>query len=521
MPVAAPLSSTLPQAVVASLKAIPSPLSVAATPRYHFDNPEDPTIKSPAPLTVDSSRFLHVQGKHICLEGKPKVLRGACLGGWMMMENFMTGFPGHEHQLRAGMLKALGKEKYEFFFDKFLEYYFTEADAQAFKNAGFNFIRLGVNYRHFEDDSNPRVFKYEGLKHLDRCARYGIYSVIDLHALPGGQNTDFHCDNPTDKALFWVHKDFQDRAVNIWEHLAEHYKNNPWVAGYNALNEPVEESGEILVSVMKRIENAIRAIDPNHILFWDGNGFASDFRQFKEPLPNSVYSCHDYSSMGLPNNPQYTGTDEDKAKLVQSIEWKTEFQRAHNAPIWNGEFGPTYVDTDTKGHEEINAQRYELLQEQLRLYDTYPNISWTVWCWKDIGICGVVHPSPDSKYMKLIKPFLEHKKRACVDSWGVDASHLDHLFKPMWEWLCGEAPSMRYKYPKVFAGDRGKHLFRPVRMCLLAEELVPEFCALFADKSHQELDAIAKSFHLDNCTPRTKLLSALTLHAKAGPTSSV
>lgn len=103
-----------------------------------------------------------------------------------------------------------------------------------------------------------------------QCARYGIYSVIDLHALPGGQNTDFHCDNPTDKALFWVHKDFQDRAVNIWEHLAEHYKNNPWVAGYNALNEPVEESGEILVLVMKRIENAIRAIDPYHILFWDG-----------------------------------------------------------------------------------------------------------------------------------------------------------------------------------------------------------------------------------------------------------
>lgn len=29
-----------------------------------------------------------------------------------------------------------------------------------------------VNYRHFEDDMNPRVFKKEGLKHLDR--------VIDL-----------------------------------------------------------------------------------------------------------------------------------------------------------------------------------------------------------------------------------------------------------------------------------------------------------------------------------------------------
>jgi hypothetical protein len=86
----------------------------------------------------------------------------------------------------------------------------------------------------------------------------------------------------------------------------------------------------------------------------------------------------------------------------------------------DGEFGPTYVDTDTKGHEEINAQRYELLQEQLRLYDTYPNISWTVWCWKDIGICGVVHPNPDSKYMKLIKPFLEHKKVCTRRSAGLE-----------------------------------------------------------------------------------------------------
>ena len=55
---------------------------------------------------------------------------------------------------------------------------------------------------------NPRVFKKEGLKHLDRvidivrplamlrkrqankrmqCAKYGIYTVIDLHAAPGGE----------------------------------------------------------------------------------------------------------------------------------------------------------------------------------------------------------------------------------------------------------------------------------------------------------------------------------------------
>jgi putative aminopeptidase FrvX len=34
------------------------------------------------------------------------------------MENFITGYPGHEHEVRAAMKKALGEEKYEYFYDK-------------------------------------------------------------------------------------------------------------------------------------------------------------------------------------------------------------------------------------------------------------------------------------------------------------------------------------------------------------------------------------------------------------------
>jgi aryl-phospho-beta-D-glucosidase BglC (GH1 family) len=137
------------------------------------------------------------------------------------------------------MLKVLGEEKYSYFFDKFLEYFFTESDAKAFASLGLNAIRLPINYRHLEDDMNPRVFKKEGLKHLDRvielvsglwpffvsfscdlhadiipqtktkrtssttirtgkkqiqCAKHGIYTIIDLHAAPGAQNTDWHSD---------------------------------------------------------------------------------------------------------------------------------------------------------------------------------------------------------------------------------------------------------------------------------------------------------------------------------------
>ena len=88
------------------------------------------------------------------------------------MENFITGYPGHESQHRKSMQKVLGKENCDYFFDKWLEYFFTEVDAKFFASLGLNALRIPFNYRHLEDDMNPRVLKPEGFKHLDR--------VIDL-----------------------------------------------------------------------------------------------------------------------------------------------------------------------------------------------------------------------------------------------------------------------------------------------------------------------------------------------------
>ena len=61
-------------------------------------------------------------------DGKTVVLKGTALGGigtelqllilgWMNMENFITGNPSREFQIREELLKVLGKEKYDIFFD--------------------------------------------------------------------------------------------------------------------------------------------------------------------------------------------------------------------------------------------------------------------------------------------------------------------------------------------------------------------------------------------------------------------
>lgn len=80
----------------------------------------------------------------------------------------------------------------------------------------------------------------------------------------------------------------------MWVKIAEHYKDNTWVAGYNPMNEPADPLHYRLQSWYSRVEKAIRNVDPDHILWLDGNTYSMDFTGFKEVLPNCVYAIHDY-----------------------------------------------------------------------------------------------------------------------------------------------------------------------------------------------------------------------------------
>src|SRR3954451_17502730 len=190
---------------------------------------------------VPENGIIQVSGASLALpDGSPVVLRGVGLGGWMNMENFITGYPGTESQQRKALRAALGEEGYRRFFDRFLDDFFTDADAQFLAGLGLNCVRIPLSYKHFEDDDRPGQLKEEGFRRLDQavdaCARAGILSILDLHALPGYQNQHWHSDNPTHWAHFWTHRDFQDSVVHLWEALAEHYRDNPWVGGYQPIN---------------------------------------------------------------------------------------------------------------------------------------------------------------------------------------------------------------------------------------------------------------------------------------------
>ena len=105
------------------------------------------------------------------------------------------------------------------------------------------------------------------------------------------------------------------------------------MAGYNPMNEPADPDHVNLQAWYRRVERAIRAVDPDHILFLDGNTYAMDFSAFAEVLPNCAYAMHDYATMGFPAGEPYVGTPAQKEHLRRSYERKVEFMKARGVPV--------------------------------------------------------------------------------------------------------------------------------------------------------------------------------------------
>jgi endoglucanase len=452
------------------------------------------------PIQTSGARFLDPDGKEIRL-------RGVCVGGWLNMENFITGYSANESLMRSKVRTVLGDTRYERFFDRLLSAFYDEADVAFLAENGFNAVRIPINYHHLENDARPFEIIEDGFRFLDRAieqgGRHGVYTVIDLHTVPGSQNQHWHSDNSTHVASFWQHPHFQDRAVNIWRAIATRYKDNPWVAGYNLLNEPADESRTEVGPFYERVVAAIREIDQAHIIYIDGNTYSTEFDIFDEPWEtNTVYTLHDYVSAGLGRGGDYPGYTDgnwvDKDTAREKFLQRADYAIKTKTPVYVGEFAPIYV-----GDERVDAMRRQILADQLELYREF-NVSWSSWMYKDLGRQGLVFVKPDSPYLERFGAFVEKKNRLGADQWGSTGEGVREVTQPVQDLIANEFPNFN-PYPW------GR--FDWVRTLLLnitiAQPLADEYAELFRDLSDEELDALADSFAFENCVIRETLLEQL------------
>ncbi len=317
---------------------------------------------APAPL------FLHTQGQDIVNEhGEKVMLRGVGLGNWMLPEGYMWKF-GDEadrpRKIEKLVSDLIGPDNAKQFWADFRKNYISEADIERIAQLGYNSVRPALNSRLFVTDGTPTHYSEEGFTLLDnlvkQCRANGVYVIIDMHAAVGGQTGQNIDDSANNKPELFMNPKYQDELVDLWTTIAKRYKDEPTVAGYDLLNEPLPERTGAenaykaqLEPLYRRLTDAIRKIDSKHLIIVEGANWANDWSVFTKPFDkNMVYQFHYYCW--------------DNPDTLKSIRHYLDYRDKLNAPVWVGETG----------------ERDDAIYWATTEYFEANNIGWSFWPWK-------------------------------------------------------------------------------------------------------------------------------------------
>jgi endoglucanase len=280
--------------------------------------------------------FIHTEGRNI-VDGNGDIieLKGINLGNWLVPEGYMFKFKKTNSPLLIDKVinEMVGPGKAKSFWKEYRDNYYTLDDIKFVKDCGLNSIRVPFNYRLFVLEGPENKWINTGFEMLDRvikwCEEENIYVILDMHCAPGGQTGD-NIDDSFGYPFLMVDEYAQDLITQVWEKIAERYKDNRIVLGYDLMNEPIahyfedENLQSRLEPLYRKITAAIRAVDQNHIIILGGARWNTDFSVFSEPFdPNLVYEFHKY------------WCDTTQTEIQEYV----DFRDKYNVPIWMGESG--------------------------------------------------------------------------------------------------------------------------------------------------------------------------------------
>ena len=304
-------------------------------------------------MTMNSSaQGLKRSGQKIIDQnGNEFILKGMGLGGWMLQEPYMmemSGFASAQWEIKSKIQELIGAAGTEAFYDAWHANHCTKGDIDSLAAWGFNSVRLPMHYNLYtlpiEEEPVPgnQTWLDKGFALTDSlikwCSANHIYVILDLHAAPGGQGKDYAiCDGNPAKPSLWESDANKQKTIALWQKLAQRYANESWVGGYDLLNEPnwsfttggnqngcSETSNAPLRQLLVDITNAIRQVDPNHLIIIEGNCWGNSYSGI---LPlwdvNMALSFHKYWSYNDQNS-------------IQNI---INLRSQNNVPIWMGESG--------------------------------------------------------------------------------------------------------------------------------------------------------------------------------------
>ncbi len=383
---------------------------------------------------------LHVRGKQMVgADGKPVVLAGCNLGNWLMIELWMLGLDGvagvtDQADLFRTLDQRFGRAERDRLMNVYRANWITDSDFAKIKSLGFNLVRLPMDYRLFEDDERPRKLRADAFRWIDWCvdhaAKHGIYVILDMHGIQGGQSPYEHT-GASDQNQFWTSEPSQRRAAWLWEQIAARYRQRGTVVAYDLMNEPYGGTHDQQSRLSDMLHKAVRRGDPEKLILVHGHydGFAHYGDPRQRGWTNTGFQMHYYP--GLFGNGQPTMVTQ--ARHLANLAGVAKQIDALNVPFLVGEMNPVFKSAG--GAETLR-----------RTYDLHRQYGWmtTMWSYKAVSKEGgfgdaywgvVTNPKP--------LPSLNFRtdSKAAIENWFKTLGSTDWQISPeIKTWMTASRP---------------------------------------------------------------------------------
>lgn len=323
-------------------------------------------------VAATPDQFIHVDGPDLIKpNGEKLFIVGTNLGNWLNPEGYMFGFQkcNSYGMINQMFCELVGPQTTAHFWQDFKDNYITRADIDFIAKTGANTIRLPFHYKLFTDEdymgNTSPLTSREGFARIDSvvswCKANDLYLILDMHDAPGGQTGD-NIDDSYGYPWLFENEEAQQQYCSIWRMIADYYKNETTILGYELINEPLphylenkEELNKLVEPLYKRVTAVIREVDANHVILLGGPQWNSTFECFTDWNfdPQLMYTCHRYGGPAT----------------KEAIQSYIDFRDKSNRPMYMGELGHNTM--------EWQADFSRTMREN--------NIGYTYWPYKKVG----------------------------------------------------------------------------------------------------------------------------------------
>ena len=298
------------------------------------------------------------------------VLRGVGLGGWMNMENFITGYPANETKMRAAHARGARRRAATSASSTLLSTLLRRRRRRVPRGARAELRAHPLQLPPLRGRRPAVRAEGGGLRRLDRAVDACAPSTASTRSstctrCPARRtSTGTRTTRPTGRRSGSTGT--SRTASSPVGGARRPLQGQPVVAGYNPINEPARRVGVLWASSTTASSTAIRAIDPEHVALPRRQHLLDRVRLPRRAAAEHRLHAHDYA---LPGFAAATRTRASPGAVLRPRGLRADLPPAHgvHAPYRHPDLGRR-VRPGLLRATDARRQRYQLLDDQLDIY---------------------------------------------------------------------------------------------------------------------------------------------------------